>query len=86
MAKDSKGHGSNGNGGSSRTATAIMKSPSGYKEEVRFSPSKAGVAKARGWSEAVQYKAPGMVAKVHENMAKAKAHAEKHSGFVGWKK
>lgn len=80
MAKDAKGH------GSERRATATMKSPSGYKEDVHITPSRAQAALNRGWKNAVTFQAPGYVPKVYENMAKAKAAAEKHPGFVGWKK
>lgn len=79
MAKDSKGH------GSERRATGAFMG-NGGKEHATIAPSKAAVAVGRGWKDAVSFKAPGRVAKVYENMAKAKSAAEKHPGFLGWKK
>lgn len=78
MSKDSGGH------GSERRATGIVSHHS-MQHEVNIGPSKAIGAKTRGWDKAVSMKRPGEVAKFYENMAKAKAHLEKHPGFVGWK-
>ena len=78
MGKDSAGH------GSERHAVGIVSHRS-QQHEVHIGPSKAAVAKNRGWDKAVSYQAPGHTAGVHENMAKAKARLEKHPGFVGWK-
>lgn len=78
MAKDSKGH------GSARHAVGIVEHH-GSNHEVHIGPSRAAVAAGRGWTQAVSMKRPGEVAKVHENLAKAKARLESHPGFKGWK-
>lgn len=78
MAKTEKGF------GSEKRATGIVQH-NGMEHEVNIGPSKAGVAKSRGWGDAVQMTRPGEITKVHENMAKAKARLEAHPGFKGWK-
>lgn len=78
MPKDSGGR------GSERRATAEIYHDRQY-HDIHIGPSKAAVAKGRGWDKAVSFHAPGRVATVHENMAKAKARLQAHPGFVKWK-